>query len=86
MRRRTLGAILLPLPFAALPVIVVLLGAVFGPGESDDLVTQNLPEPVAIEDTVASDALTDESLSLASVSSPVQQFEPGCGEYDLSGT
>ena len=85
MRRRTIGAILLPLPFAALPVIVVLLGAVFGPGESDDFVTQNLPEPVTIEDSVSASAMTDSSLSLASVSSPIQ-FEPECGEYDLSGT
>ena len=85
MRRRTIGAILLPLPFAALPVIVVLLGAVFGPGESDDLVTQTLPQPVAIEDTVATDALTDSSMSLASVSTAIQ-FEPDCGMYDLSGT
>ena len=85
MRRRTLGAILLPLPFAALPVIVVLLGAVFGPGESDDLVTQTLPAPPAIEDSVSTDATTEGTITLASVSSPVQ-FEPDCGQYDLSGT
>jgi hypothetical protein len=85
MRRRTIGAILLPLPFAALPVIVVILGAVFGPGESDDLVTQNLPELPVIEDTVATDTLTDNSVSLASVSTAIQ-FEPDCGMYDLSGT
>ena len=86
MRRRTIGAILLPLPFAALPVVVVLVGALFGPGESEELVTQNLPAPVTIEDSVATtDRWLDDSVSLASVSSPVE-FEPDCGEYDLSGT
>ena len=85
MRRRTIGAILLPLPFAALPVVVVLVGALFGPGESEELVTQNLPVPVAVEDTVSTDRWLDEGVSLASVSSPIQ-FEPDCGEYDLSGT
>jgi len=85
MRRRTIGAILLPLPFAALPVVVVLLGALFGPGESEELVTENLPAPVSIEDTVGTDRWLDESVSLASVTSPVQ-FEPGCGDGDLSGT
>lgn len=85
MRKRTIGAILLPLPFAALPVVVVLLGALFGPGESEELVTQNVPAPVTIEDTVAADQWTDGGVSLASVSSAVQ-FEPDCAEYDLSGT
>jgi hypothetical protein len=86
MSRRAIGAILLPLPFAALPVIVVLLGAVFGPKSSDDFVAENLPAPPAIEESVSNDPLLDdEEVSLASISSSVQ-FEPGCGDIDLSGT
>lgn len=83
MGRKMLGAILLPLPFAALPVIVVLIGAVFGPGESDELVTrETIPAPIAIEDTVAVDSAIDPSVTLASTTNPVQ-FDPGCNDFDL---
>lgn len=80
MRRKMLGAILLPLPFAALPVIVVLIGAVFGPGESDELVTRDTT-PAIVEDFVSTEAITDPGTDLASVTSPAQ-FEPGCNDFD----
>ena len=82
MPKKLLGAILLPLPFAALPVIVVLIGAIFGPGGSDALVTREAPAPFVIEDTVSTEALTDETIDLASLASPLQ-FDPGCNDYDL---
>ncbi|MCC6960738.1 MAG: hypothetical protein IT301_12890 [Dehalococcoidia bacterium] len=59
MRRKMLGAILLPIPFAALPVLVVLAGAVLGgkgAGESE-LVTTKTEAP-AIESRVSSDSIT----------------------------
>jgi hypothetical protein len=82
MGRKALAAILLPLPFAALPVAVVLLGAVFGPGESDELVIREAPSAVIQEEVVSSAPPEIEGATLASVSSPLQ-FEPGCADYDL---
>ncbi len=53
MQRKMLGAILLPIPFAALPVIVVLAGALFGgKGGDRELVTTRNDAP-AIEERVS---------------------------------
>ena len=59
MRRKMLGAILLPIPFAALPVLVVVAGAIFGGGNAgeSELVTTKTEAP-AIENRVSSDAIT----------------------------
>lgn len=79
MGRKALAAILLPLPFAALPMAVVAVGALFGPGESDDLVVREDVAPLQ-EEVVASEAPAY-APPLASVSEPLQ-FEP-CHEYSL---
>lgn len=83
MRRKMLGAILLPLPFAALPVAAVLLGAVFGPGESDELVTRESPSKIIV-DRAMTETMLDAGASLAKISEPAQ-FEPGCGVEGLRG-
>lgn len=70
---------LLPLPFAALPVIVVLIGAVFGPGESDELVTRESPTQV-IHEFVTTEAQPNTAISLAWASSNTAQFEPACDD------
>ena len=79
MPKRVLGAILLPLPFAALPVIVVLIGAVFGPGESDELVTRQDPTQV-IQEFVSTEAQQDAAISLTRASSNTAQFAPTCDD------
>jgi hypothetical protein len=79
MGRKALAAILLPLPFAALPIAVVAVGALFGPSESGDLVIQE-DTPAIHSDAVLSEAPAY-SAPLASVSEPVQ-FDP-CADYDL---
>jgi hypothetical protein len=79
MGRKALAAILLPLPFAALPIAVVAVGAVFGPGPSDELVIREDASP-ASEMSVSTET-TIVAPSLASVSEPMQ-FDP-CAEYDL---
>lgn len=85
MRRKMFGAILLPLPFAALPVIVVLIGAVFGPKSSDQLVTRDAPTAITIDERVLADEYPeyDEPSGLAKVSSNTQYEPLGCGESDL---
>lgn len=80
MGRKALAAILLPLPFAALPVAVVALGAVFGSGGEDEYVIRE-ETPVTREDTVSTSAPGIGGVNLASVSEPVQ-FEP-CPPGDL---
>lgn len=83
MRRKMLGAILLPIPFAALPVLVVLAGALFGGKGSDssELVTTRDQTP-ALQERVSTDSVTttDDS-TLARVTS--QNEVQGCGD-DLS--
>ena len=64
MRRKMFGAILLPLPFAALPVIVVLIGAVFGPKSSEQLVTRDAPTAITFQERVLTDSY-DEPTGLA---------------------
>jgi hypothetical protein len=83
MRKRVLGAILLPLPFAALPVIVVLLGAVFGPGDSDELVTREDATQVT-QEFVSTEAPHDPEISLTRATTRAGQFEPDCGDELLS--
>ena len=80
MRRKMLGAILLPLPFAALPVIVVLIGAVFGPENSGELVARETPTTISLQERVLTEA-TASPEAMARISEPLQ-FEPGCGDYD----
>ena len=82
MRRKMLGAILLPLPFAALPVVVVLIGAVFGPESNDQLVTRDAPTAITIEERVLTGGY-DEAAGLAKVSSNAQPDGIGCEDYDL---
>lgn len=82
MRRKMFGAILLPLPFAALPVIVVLIGAVFGPKSSDQLVTRDAPTAITVEERVLTDGY-DEATGLAKVSSNAQYERVGCDDHDL---
>jgi|GEM_PF-5273185 len=79
MGRKTLAALLLPLPFAALPIAVVAIGAVFGPGESDEFVIKEDASPV--EQMVSSEAPALGTTSLASVPEALQ-FDP-CSDYDL---
>ncbi len=81
MQRKMLGAILLPLPFAALPVAVVLVSAVFGPGGNDDVVLRDTPTAIERE-YVSSEAPAIDAASLASIPTAAE-FEPGCGDYDL---
>ena len=81
MQRKVLAAILLPLPFAALPVAVVLFGAAFGPGGNDELVLRESPVEVT-QDYVSSEAPAIDPSSLASISAPTQ-FEAGCADHDL---
>lgn len=80
MRRKMLGAILLPIPFAALPVLVVLAGALLGGkgADSGNLVTTREQTP-ALEERVSSKTLpaADEG-TLARVTT--QDRDPGCGE------
>lgn len=80
MRRKMLGAILLPIPFAALPVLVVLAGALLGGKGTDggNLVTTREQTP-ALEERVSSEALpVADNGTLARVTT--QDNDPGCGE------
>jgi hypothetical protein len=77
-----LGAILLPLPFAALPIVVVLIGAVFGPDSSDQLVTRDAPTAITVEERVLTDTM-NETADLAKVSSSSQTDWLGCDDHDL---
>ena len=80
MQRKMLGALLLPIPFAALPVIVVLISAAFGPGGSDELVTREDSAQV-LDGFAAADVTTANDLPLARASVPA--VEPGCGDEGL---
>ena len=81
MQRKMLAAILLPLPFAALPVAVVMISAVFGPGGNDEVVLRETPTAIERE-YVSSEAPAIDAAALASIASPAQ-FEPGCADHDL---
>ena len=85
MRRKALGAILLPLPFAALPVIAVLLGAVFGPKADEQLVTRDVSTAVSIQERVLTqnDALETQIDGLAKVSSNSSYGSLGCEDHDV---
>ncbi len=84
MQRKMLGAILLPLPFAALPVIAVLAGAVFGASSpSTDLVTTRQEAP-AIEQRVGIEVITDGTDTSTLAKLPTDTNLSGC-EDDLQG-
>ena len=85
MRRKALGAILLPLPFAALPVVAVLIGAVFGPKSEEQLVTQDVSTAVSIQERVLTDSAAREAQldGLAKVSSSTGYGSFGCEDHDL---
>ena len=79
MRRKMLGAILLPIPFAALPVLVVLASALFGGKGTDsgNLVTTREQTP-ALEERVSSETIAaSEDGTLARVTT--QSTDQGCG-------
>lgn len=80
MRRKMLGAILLPLPFAALPVVVVVAGALFGGNSAGkgELVTRQEDTP-PIEQRVATDADINNAGS-ALARTTVQTQTSDCGE------
>lgn len=74
MSRKMIGAILLPIPFAALPVVVVLAGALFSSGgASDDLVTRDTTAQVdqALSSGVTS--LDEDTLARANVTDGAHQ-------------
>lgn len=81
MQRRVLGAILLPLPFAALPVVVVLAAAALGSnGDSGNLARETVIPIVAPQ--VAADNGPSMDGTLARVSQ-APGSEAGCNDYDL---
>ncbi|MGE0601337.1 MAG: hypothetical protein AB7J35_17975 [Dehalococcoidia bacterium] len=82
MRKRVLGALLLPLPFAALPVVVVLIGAYSGSGSQDELVTRDDPT-VVITEFVSTSAQPDSNVTLARSSSVTTSINAGCDDSDL---
>lgn len=68
MSRKMIGAILLPIPFAALPVVVVLAGALFSSGSaSDDLVTRDNAAQVDQALNAGISSLDDDTLARANV-------------------
>lgn len=81
MRRKLLGALLLPLPFAALPVAAVLFSAAPA-GNSDGLVIQTplpLEQPVGAVASLELPAATSGDATLAyGVGS---RSESDCGDY-----
>ena len=81
MQRKMLAAILLPLPFAALPVAVVMVSAVFGPGGNDEVVLREAPSAIERE-YVSSEVPLIDAASLASIPTAAE-FEPGCSDHDL---
>lgn len=77
MRRKMLGALLLPLPFAALPIAAVLFSA--APAATGDGLVVQTPQPleaVANADLPVG-ATADATLAYGVGSQP----ENGCGEY-----
>lgn len=82
MSRRTLGVILLPLPFAALPVVVVLAGALFSGNSEPDIVARESTAPVIEQRVLETDQPQATTDTMARVSQPAE-FEPGCNGYDL---
>ncbi|MGE3077238.1 MAG: hypothetical protein AB7N24_19275 [Dehalococcoidia bacterium] len=82
MRKRVLGALLLPLPFAALPVVVVLIGAASGSNGPDELVTREDPTAV-ITEFVSTNAQGDTEVTLARSSSTTTSHDLGCDDSDL---
>lgn len=82
MRRKAMGAILLPLPFAALPAVAVLIGAVFGPQPEEQLVTREISTVVSFQERMLTEQAAEAKESpdgLAKVSSSVSAT-PGCDD------
>ncbi len=82
MRRKLLGALLLPLPFAALPVVVVLIGAMSGSNGQDELVTREDPTAV-ITEFVSTQAQDGGDVTLARSSSASTSPDIGCDDLEL---
>jgi len=78
MRRKMLAAILLPIPFAALPVIVVLIGAVFGGSRNDSELVTRESTVTSFEDRLKVSVTESDDSTLAKVSDPAQSID-GCG-------
>lgn len=78
MRRKMLAAILLPIPFAALPVIVVLIGAVSGSSNNDSGLVTRESTVSALEDRLRVAVTERDGSPLAKVSEPAQGID-GCG-------
>jgi hypothetical protein len=81
MSRKLIAALLLPVPFAALPVIVVVVGAVFGSSRGDELVTRENADS-AIEQLGIFEALTASNADLTLTSSQAPAVS-GCDDADL---
>jgi len=73
-----LAAILLPIPFAALPVIVVLVGAVFGGSNSNSSLVTRESTVSSLQDRLKVAVTESDASTLAKVSEPAQGIE-GCG-------
>ncbi len=83
MSRKMIGAILLPIPFAALPVVVVLAGALFSSaGAEEDFVNrEDLPR---IEQFVSTDvaAVEEDTLARANLNDRSEGCDSGLeGEF-----
>lgn len=78
MGRKKLAAILLPVPFAALPVLVVLAGALFGgkaAGEGELVTTKDTP---ALEQRVSTDGPSQ--IDESTLARAAQDATGGCDE------
>lgn len=73
---------MLPLPFAALPVVVVLFGAMTGSSEHDELVTRDDPTAV-INELVSIQAQSHTDVTLAQSSTASTPLNAGCDDSDL---
>lgn len=81
MSRKLVGVILLPIPFAALPVVVVLASALFGSNRVVEDVVTSGSQP-AIESFLSSDAVPADGDSLARAN--VNDHSQGC-DFGLEG-
>jgi hypothetical protein len=73
-----LAAILLPIPFAALPVIVVLIGAVSGGSNSDSGLVTRESTVSSLQNRLKVAVTESDGSTLAKVSEPAQGLD-GCG-------
>lgn len=74
MSRKMIGAILLPIPFAALPVVVVLAGALFtSNGAPEELVTRDSQAQVDQVLTSGTTIIEEDTLARANVTDSIHQ-------------